>query len=767
VAKERKRGDFIFGIRELVLRHRTLFLVLLLAVFINFVGVLPNIRHPDEPPLHDDSILLVVNAISKGDFDPHTYKYGTINYFIHAIVYAPFIVSGYVVYALNTYVTSSFSSKPISFWDFYVIQAGHNKILLFGLGRAITSFFGVGNVYLTYILGKKLFDKRVGLLAALFLTIAPLHARDSHYITTDVPFLFFLLLSLVFLVQVQRRGKANDYALAGLFSGISIAIRFFPVVAVPYGVVMLMVIGRQKRWFYKMIVGFVFVFAGLFIGVPFLFLDPNGPELFMKDLTKYALPWYSTPLSIYVFSLGSYLFSGDESKLLPISSVWPKNFRPYLASYIFFKGYGVFGSLISLVGLFLVLVKRPKNFLLLSPLPIFVFVYSTYYLKVRYERVMIPILPFMALFAAFAIISIATRLEKRYRTVLTGLILIVSLTPFYMSVFSSLSCAGTPIYTMSEKFIENSIEKDASIAHLPSVSFPGSPEFGGLKLIEMMPNNLYSLDEVRTEGAQYAFINAFRLEYDTYYFFDEFFVADEQLYKNTYAYLAIYEYETRSELLHVVEKNSMCENTRIYYYKLPSRIDSGDGENILDSEDLGDFWTERRYNSSVADSKASVKEGRLELVNSGYSLISPRIHSQMIPVEAGKVYTFKARVKASRDFSVRSAKPFLRMDFFGAKPGNSLLLSLRKDYLMLQEGSTPLYFEHEIRIGDTESHDLLLGRVVALSSRMEAKSDEWRDLEVTARAPANIRSVVLSVQADSAGDDIFYIDKLELRESLD
>lgn len=57
---------------------------------------------------------------------------------------------------------------------------------LFGLGqtewflRLPSVFFGLATVYFTYVLGKKLFSEKTGLLAAFFLTIAPFHVYYSQ-----------------------------------------------------------------------------------------------------------------------------------------------------------------------------------------------------------------------------------------------------------------------------------------------------------------------------------------------------------------------------------------------------------------------------------------------------------------------------------------------------------------------------------------------------------------------------------------------------------
>ena len=64
------------------------------------------------------------------------------------------------------------------------------------IGRAVVAACGVASVYLVYRLGKEAFSRPVGLLAALFLAVEPLHVRYSHVAVTDVPATMFGLLAL-------------------------------------------------------------------------------------------------------------------------------------------------------------------------------------------------------------------------------------------------------------------------------------------------------------------------------------------------------------------------------------------------------------------------------------------------------------------------------------------------------------------------------------------------------------------------------------------
>jgi 4-amino-4-deoxy-L-arabinose transferase-like glycosyltransferase len=89
----------------------------------------------------------------------------------------------------------------------------------FLLGRLLSVALGTASVYLVYRLGRDGFGRAAGLLAALFLAVAPLHVAYSHMAVTDVTAVAFSLLALVLLQLAVRDGRragagAGDLAAA-------------------------------------------------------------------------------------------------------------------------------------------------------------------------------------------------------------------------------------------------------------------------------------------------------------------------------------------------------------------------------------------------------------------------------------------------------------------------------------------------------------------------------------------------------------------------
>ncbi|MBI2018955.1 glycosyltransferase family 39 protein [Candidatus Daviesbacteria bacterium] len=75
--------------------------------------------------------------------------------------------------------------------------------------RVPSVIFGILTVFLTYLIGKKLFSKKTGLIAALFMSLAPLHiyySQEARMYSFAALAVVFSMYSLIRLVSNQRYG---------------------------------------------------------------------------------------------------------------------------------------------------------------------------------------------------------------------------------------------------------------------------------------------------------------------------------------------------------------------------------------------------------------------------------------------------------------------------------------------------------------------------------------------------------------------------------
>lgn len=133
--------------------------------------------------------------------------------------------------------------------------------------RLPSVFFGVATVWLTYLLGKGLFNRKVGLLAALFLTIAPLHVYYSQEARMYVFAAFATTLSFYFLhlLTVNRKWAEVGYIVSIVLVLYS---DYLPILVIPAQIIYLVFIKKLNR---KILVGYLIAGVAFF---PWLTIFP-------------------------------------------------------------------------------------------------------------------------------------------------------------------------------------------------------------------------------------------------------------------------------------------------------------------------------------------------------------------------------------------------------------------------------------------------------------------------------------------------------------
>ncbi len=91
------------------------------------------------------------------------------------------------------------------------------------LGRLLSACFDTATVWATYLLARKVFDRRVGLLAAVLATFTVLHIQLAHFYTVDTLLVPLILLAVNKAVDVARRGQRRDGVWLGLLLGMALA----------------------------------------------------------------------------------------------------------------------------------------------------------------------------------------------------------------------------------------------------------------------------------------------------------------------------------------------------------------------------------------------------------------------------------------------------------------------------------------------------------------------------------------------------------------
>jgi YYY domain-containing protein len=119
------------------------------------------------------------------------------------------------------FVYGTFPIFIVRFIGEWVEMTGYDQVQL--VGRAAAASFDLISIILVYLIGSRLYKKRVGLLAAAFTSFSVLLIQHSHFFVVDIFANTFILAGIYFSIRVLDHGKIWDYALFGVALGMSVA----------------------------------------------------------------------------------------------------------------------------------------------------------------------------------------------------------------------------------------------------------------------------------------------------------------------------------------------------------------------------------------------------------------------------------------------------------------------------------------------------------------------------------------------------------------
>ncbi len=253
-------------------------------------------------------------------------------------------------------------------------------------GRRLSAIIGTLTVVLIIFLGSRLYDRSVGLLAGLLLAACVLHIQNSRFVTVDVTLTFVVLLALYQLVLVSREGRTRQFLFAGAFIGFAAATKFSAMpLFLPLGVAALHRYLEERRFFS---VAGRCVLAVLAAGVAFAIAEPYGVldfRAFMHDILEQSHMVRNAGVYPYTNQyIGTVKYAYEITQIvlwcmappLGIVAVWATAARASVAWR----------------------ERRAEDWVLLAWVVPFFLV--TGWFQVKFPRYLLPIYPFMTLWAA-------------------------------------------------------------------------------------------------------------------------------------------------------------------------------------------------------------------------------------------------------------------------------------------------------------------------------------------------------------------------------
>jgi hypothetical protein len=402
-----------------------------------------------------DEVAIMARALSfgKGTLNPENFLYPTFYFYV---------LFGWVgAYLGLVWLSGGVSSVEALKQSYFTNPTG-----IYTAGRLLGAVCGALGVAAVFRLGQRLFDARVGIVAALFLAVSPLAIRDSHYVKHDIPATLAVVIAHLAIIRIwpvaSPAGRArSDLMLAAAACGVAFSTHYYCVfLALPLACVIYL------RWQHAgwRAVGWQLVIAGVVSTLVFFSLSPFilfDPVVAWRDIVANRE---------IVMDRGL-----DQGAFAParqyLEMIWTDSMgRPVIA-------------LAASGAMWMVVADRSRAVVvLLFPLAFLGFIANT----APATRYLNPVLPFIAILAAWMLARLSDRLRAP-RPLFWLAAGACAVTPLAASLESNRFFRQDDTRTLAQRYVEANVPAGATVLIQPySVVLTPSRE----AVIESLTRNL-------------------------------------------------------------------------------------------------------------------------------------------------------------------------------------------------------------------------------------------------------------------------------------
>ena len=343
--------------------------------------------HPDEY-----YIVISANQLSFPDqMNPHFFNYGTFSIYLN-------------------YFTK----------QLLAISPQLSDLNPFLIGRFYSALFSTLTIPLIYLISLTFLNKRYSLLAAALVALTPGLIQQAHFLTPESNLIFFIFLSLTFLLYFVKQRKISFLIFSSISLGFALGIKVSSVVfLIPIFLAIFLV-------YYKSLTSLISLtcltiltsLLSFFIINPFLFLD--FPSFLSSFKYESALAMGSIP----VFYTRQFI--NTIPVLFQLEKILPYALGPAL---LIFGVMGIFYSstfLISQIYQNFAMAKKWYTLLLILT-AFFVLFIPNAFLFAKWTRFIASTFPFFAIFSAYLLFQISQlKINKLIPLMLNSLFLILT-----------------------------------------------------------------------------------------------------------------------------------------------------------------------------------------------------------------------------------------------------------------------------------------------------------------------------------------------------
>lgn len=355
--------------------------IILIAIFAFVFGM-----HGGTPIEHGDNLAPKAKRTVRNFGNPRFFTYPALMLYMNASVY--------IVYELALEVLPEKISRTLDKWPYRDIP-GHLLTTLFSIIGAM-SVFGICS-----ILTKSSLFSTIG---ALLLITSPLWNANSHYITVDIPLAALCMLTvfvLLYFLEKKYEIKVQYVIFLGFLIGLAASAKYNGALVASAVIAAILIRVKPLMHGLKFLVICGFFAIGTFLAVnPFIlfnFHDFVQDFLYASKIVAIGHPGFM--VTAFHHHLSESLYLG-----------W--NFGPILLS--------VFGIIIVITSSKLKL--HSKLAILVFPFIHLIVLLRT---KMTFHRYVLPLMPFLAVFASYALFKIGQYIKSRYHTNLQSIFYLI------------------------------------------------------------------------------------------------------------------------------------------------------------------------------------------------------------------------------------------------------------------------------------------------------------------------------------------------------
>ncbi|MDY6853864.1 MAG: glycosyltransferase family 39 protein [Thermodesulfobacteriota bacterium] len=244
-------------------KHIILYLIVFFALVLRLYGINFEVPHPDD-------YITVQGAMHFGLANVTPTGYGLYGLYVWPAFFMVDIqLILFTLYFFIGWAVGIFPSIEV-FRNYYITDPSSFYLI----GRIMCISFGTGTVWILYYMGVRLYNHKVGLLAALFLSVSFIHSFHSQFIRPDVPSTFLIVLVMLFSMMIYEQKNMKFYVYAGIITGLSVATKFTSaIVLVPILAAHIMAEGkdllheRTRRHAEKNRIPVILITVGIFLSI--------------------------------------------------------------------------------------------------------------------------------------------------------------------------------------------------------------------------------------------------------------------------------------------------------------------------------------------------------------------------------------------------------------------------------------------------------------------------------------------------------------------